>query len=134
MLSIAIHFNYPFLLLLLVAFLLLDIIPYFTLAKRYRKTRNRITSMVLYGIVSLLTVLILSGMTITSSRLNPNNEVILLVDVSDTEEISKTKRDNFVQSAIRQCEEYDIKVGIVTFGFDQEYAVELTQLINFLIN
>ncbi len=127
MLSISIHFAHPFLLLLLIAFLALDIIPYFTISKKYRKTRNRIVSMVLYGVVSLLAVLILAGTTFVSSKTNPNNEVILLVDLSDTEERSKTNRDNFVKKAISQCKYDGIKVGIVTFGFDQEYAVELTR-------
>ena len=126
-LSISIHFMYPFLLLLLIPFLALDIIPYFTINKKYRKTRNRIVSMVLYGLVAALAVLILAGTTFRSSKSNPNNEIILLVDLSDTEEQSSTARDNFVKNAINQCKYDDIKVGIVTFGFDQEYAVELTR-------
>lgn len=127
MLSISIHFAHPFLLLLLTVFLAVDIIPYFTISKKYRKTRNRITSMVLYGVVALLATLILAGTTFKSSKSNPNNEVILLVDLSDTEEESKITRDNFVKTAIDECKYEDIKVGIVTFGFDQEYVVELTR-------
>ena len=113
-----IHFSYPWLLLLLVAAVVLTLIPYFRLAKRYRRTRNRITSIVLHLIVMVL--------AIHYQIPNEQNELILLVDVSETEERSKEQREELIQILLNDCEKSDVKVGIVTFGFDQEYALPLT--------
>ena len=126
MLSITMHFTHPLLLLLLIPFLALTVIPYFRLSKRYRKTRNRITSMVLHGILSTLAVLLLAGTTFVRSKSNPDNEIILLVDVSDTENQEEERRDKFVKTLVNQCAYENFKIGIVTFGYDQEYVVELT--------
>ncbi len=130
MLSLKIQFSHPWFLLLFLLFLAFTIIPYFTIPKKYRKTRNRITSMVLHGIVSLLVILILSGMTFIRTTANSNNEIIMLVDVSNTEKQSEKKRDEFIETVIRQCKFDKFKLGIVTFGYDQEYAVKLTTNYN----
>jgi len=126
MYSITMHFERPYLLFLLIAFYALTIIPYLKLNKRYRKTRNRITSMILHTILSTLAVLLIAGTTFIKSKSNPNNELFILVDVSSTENESKESRDNFVNDLIKQCSYDDIKVGIVTFGYDQEYVSEPT--------
>lgn len=125
-LALYIEFVRPIYLLLLIAFLALTVIPYFTISKRYRKTRNRITSMVLHSIVSLMVVLILTGMTFVKTSANASNEMILLVDVSNSEKDAVEARNRFIKTAINRCKLDDIKVGIVTFGFDQEYAVPIT--------
>ena len=127
MLSIYINFSRPWYLLLLVLFAAFTIFPYFTISKRYRKTRNRITSMVLHGIVSLLVICILSGMTFVRTSANSSNEIILVVDVSNTENQASKKRDDFVNTVINQCKFDNFKIGVVTFGYDQEYAVPLTR-------
>lgn len=126
MLGISMHFSRPLLLLLLIPFLAFTVIPYFRLSKKYRKTRNRITSMVLHGLLSTLAVLLLAGCIFVSSKKNPDNELIILVDVSNTENESKDSRDKFVKDLINQCSFDNVKVGVVTFGYDQEYAIELT--------
>lgn len=126
MLSISMRFEHPYLLLLLIPFLVLTVLPYFRLSKKYRKTRNRITSMVLHGVLSTLAVLLLAGTIFVRSKTNPNNELIILVDVSDTENQVKEARDRFVNDLINQCSYDGVKVGIVTFGYDQEYVAELT--------
>ena len=127
MLSIHINFSHPWYLLLIILFAAFTIIPYFTIPKKYRKTRNRITSMVLHSIVSLLVIFILSGMTFVKTSANSSNEIILLVDVSNTENQAAKKRDDFVDTVINQCKFDNFKIGIVTFGYDQEYAVPLTR-------
>lgn len=127
MLSIYIECTHPWYLLLIVLFAAFTVIPYFTIPKKYRKTRNRITSMVLHGIISLLVIFILSGMTFVHVSANSNNEIILLVDVSDTEEQVAAKRDTFVKKVVEQCQFDNFKIGIVTFGYDQEYAVPFTR-------
>ncbi len=126
MLSISIEFTRPYLLLLLIAFYAMTVIPYFRLSKKYRKTRNRITSMVLHAVLSTLAVLLLAGTTFVRSKSNPENELILLVDVSDTENESKEARDKLVRTVVDQASYEGIKVGIVTFGYDQEYVSELS--------
>ena len=125
MLSISMHFTHPYLLLLLIPFLVFTVLPYFRLSKKYRKTRNRITSMVLHGVLSTLAVLLLAGTTFIRSKSNPDNELIILVDVSDTENQVEERRDKFVKTLINQCSYENFNIGIVTFGYDQEYVVEL---------
>ena len=133
-LGITMHFTRPLLLLFLIPFLALTVIPYFRLSKKYRKTRNRITSMALHGVLSLLAVLLLAGTTFIRSKSNPDNEIILLVDVSDTENQVTERRDKFVRTLINQCTYENFKIGVVTFGYDQEYAVELTSEYDDLYN
>ena len=121
-----VEFSYPWLLLLLIPAIALTLLPYFRLSKRYRKTRNRITSIVLHLIVMVLAISALSGMKFHYQIPNEENEIILLVDVSDTEEQAKEKRDQFVRDVLNYGSFDGYKMGVVTFGFDQEYAVPLT--------
>ena len=65
MTNFSITFTKPWLLLLLVPALLLTLIPYFRLNKRYRCTRNRIVSMALHVVIMLLAVSLLAGVTRT---------------------------------------------------------------------
>ena len=53
-----INFTHPWLLLLLVAAVLLTMIPHLRIAKKYRRNRNRITSLVLHMIVLVLSILV----------------------------------------------------------------------------
>ena len=116
----------PWWLLLLIPAVALTLLPYFKLAKRYRRTRNRICSIVLHMLVMLLAVCTLAGMEFHYEIPNDENEIIVLVDVSDTEEQSKIKRDRFVELVLEDSRYDHYKVGVVTFGFDQIYAVPLT--------
>lgn len=126
MTSFGITFSHPWLLLLLIPALALTLIPYFRLSKKYRRTRNRITSMVLHLLVMFLSITILAGMMFTYSVPHRQNEIIFLVDVSATEENSKEDREQFIQKALRESQYDNYNVGVVTFGFDQNYAVPLT--------
>lgn len=126
MYKFGIVFSNPWWLLLLIPAVLLTLIPYFRLSKKYRKTRNRITSIVLHLIIMFLCIFILSGMTFTYQVTNLENEIILLVDVSDTEERAQEKRDLFVEDFLREAKYDGYKVGVVTFGYTQEYIVPLT--------
>ena len=113
-------------LLILIPSFAVALIPYFRLSKKYRRTRNRIISLVLHLIITLMAVFLLSGMKIEYKVANENNEIILLVDVSDTEEQVAETRDEFVNTVLSQSRFDNYKVGVVTFGFDQKYAVPLT--------
>lgn len=128
--SCSINFTYPWLLLLLIPAAFLTFFPYFRLAKKYRRTRNRICSLVLHSIVMVLAVLLLAGTTIVYSEPNKENELLLLVDVSETEEQSAEARDNFVKTVLTDASYDNFKVGVVTFGYDQVYAVPMTNDAN----
>ena len=124
-----IHFSYPLLLLVFLLGLGLTVLLYFRLSKKYRKNRNRVTSIVLHLIVFALAVLTLAGTVFTYEIPNEDNQIILLVDVSDTEEQSREARDNFVRTVLDMGQYDGFSIGIVTFGFSQVYAVEMTNKI-----
>ena len=130
MLGFGIDFSNPWWLLLLIPAFAFTFIPYFKLSKRYRRTRNRITSMVLHLLVMTLTITLLAGLTFKYVEPNKENEIILLVDVSDTEEQSQKERDEFLETILKKAEYDNYNVGVVTFGFDQKYAVPLTDDID----
>ena len=77
--NFSIHFAYPWLFLLLVPALFFTLFPYFRLKKRYRRTRNRIVSMVLHMLVMVLAVATLSGVMFLYDEPNLENEMILLI-------------------------------------------------------
>ena len=58
------------------------------------------------------------------------NEILLLVDVSDTEERAKARRDEFVRTVLADGRYDGYKMGVVTFGFTQNYAVPLTYKVD----
>ena len=96
----SIHFEYPWLLLLLIPAAVLTVLPYLLLSKRFRRTRNRIISMVLHGIIMVLAILVLSGMTFNYKIENDKNEIIILADVSYTQELSADRRDLFIERVV----------------------------------
>lgn len=127
--QIQIQFAYPWsgwLLFLLIPAIAAPLFLHFRVAKKYRRTRNRIISLVLHLTIMALSVSALSGMIFTYTVDNPANELILLVDVSDTEAESALKRDALVGQIVEESGYDKIRTGIVTFGFDQRYAVPLT--------
>lgn len=118
-------FDFPWLMLLLIPALLLVLIPYFRINKRYRRTRNRVVSIVLHTIVMVLSICVLAGMTFEYDIPNTNNEIILLVDVSHSSEKSEEKRDALVADII-DLSDGMFKMGVVTFGYNQVYAVPMS--------
>ena len=124
-----INFSEPWFLLLLIPAVALTFIPYFRSAKKYRKTRNRITSMALHLVLMVLCITVLAGITFEYDIPNKENEVILLVDKSDSGDLSEEKKDEFVYEVIRSAGA-NFKVGVVTFGYDQVYAAELSNDTN----
>ena len=126
MTNFSINFLYPWLLLLLIPAVALTLLSYFKLGKRYRCTRNRIVSMVLHITVMVLAITLLAGMTFSYFKPNTENEVILLVDATySTTEDSQDEIDDFIKAVIDNTDS-KFKLGIVTFGYDQVYAAELT--------
>ena len=82
MTNLRFNFENPLLLLLLVPALAMTLIPYFRMNRKYRGTRNRITSMITHTIIMVLCTLVLSGFNVTYDVPNTKNEVLLLVDTS----------------------------------------------------
>lgn len=121
-----IAFSHPWFLLILIPALFVVLFPYFRLAKKYRRTRNRVTAVVLELIVFILSVSVFAGMTIHAKSPNKSNEVILLVDVSDSEETAQKQRDDYVQQILQRGRFDKFNIGIVTFGYTQNYAVPFT--------
>lgn len=128
--NLSIHFSYPWLLLLLIPAIALGLLPYFRLSKKHRRTRNRITSIVLHLCVMFLSISVLAGLRFDYQLPNEENEIILLVDVSETEQQSAELRDDFVKTVLNDSQFDNYRVGVVTFGFDQQYAVPLTSEVS----
>ncbi len=126
MTGFTIEFAYPWLLLLLIPAAVLTVLPYFFLNKRYRRTRNRIVSMVMHGLVMLFAILALSGMQFRYTVHNDENEILLLVDVSDSEETCAARRDAFVENIVEESSYDGYRIGVVKFGFDQCFSVPFT--------
>ena len=113
-------------LLLLIPAFGLTLFSYFRLHKRYRCTRNRIVSMVLHLVIMVLSVALLAGVTAEYDVPNTETEVIILVDSSFTMDDSDAEADGFIKDVINKCDSM-YKLGIVKFGYDQVYAVEMTK-------
>lgn len=120
-----ITYNYPWLLLLIIPAILLVLIPYFRMSKKLRCTRNRIISMVLHTVAMVLAINLLAGIGFSYEVPNEENEVIILVDDSDSGEKNDDQIDTLVRSIVGVCPD-GCKVGIVRFGYGYKYAVELT--------
>ena len=125
MANFKINFSNPWLLLLLILAGLLTFLPYFRLNKKYRCTRNRITSMVLHILIMLIAIPLLAGMTVEYDLPNDQNEVIVLVDASFSGEENEQDKNEFIEAIINNNPGF--RLGVVTFGYDQVYAVELTE-------
>lgn len=125
MTNFSINFTHPWLLLLLIPAFALTLVPYFLMNKKYRKTRNRIVSMVLHAVIMILSVSILAGISFDYDRPNTENEVILLVDTSFSGAESENDKNEFIKS-VAKSSNARFKLGVVTFGFNQVYAVEMT--------
>ena len=123
--NFTIKFSNPWFLLLLIPAVLFALLPYFRMNKRYRKTRNRITSIVLHITVMVLSTAVLAGATFEYDTANKDNELILLVDTSDSGSEGMDDKNDFVKTIIDNTDSM-FKLGIVTFGYDQVYAVELS--------
>ncbi len=124
MLNFKIVFEQPWLLLLLIPAIFFGLLPYFRSQKKYRRTRNRITSIVLHCTALVLSILVLSGITFQYDIPNTETEVILLVDKSDSNKKSDDAKDEFVADVLKSTQS-SFKIGVVTFGYDQVYAAKL---------
>ena len=126
MTNFKIDFERPWFLLLLIPAVILTMIPYFRLAKKYRRTRNRVVSIVLHLMIMVLSISVLAGITFSYDIPNTQNEVILLIDTSFSGTDSEEEKNQFIEEVVNS-NDGSFKLGIVTFGYNQVYAAELTQ-------
>lgn len=113
-----IHFSHPWLLLLLIPAIALTLFPYFKANKKYRKTRNRILSMLFHGLAITLAILLLAGISFSYEKPNLENELIILVDTTDSNETSADAKTEFVQSVV-SISDGKYRLGVVKFGHGQ---------------
>ena len=125
MTNFSVNFTNAWWLLLLIPAVVLTLISYFSLNKRYRFTRNRIVSTALHLVIMFLAIALLAGLTFEYFTPNTETEVILLVDSSFSTEDTEERSEEFIKSVIDNCDSM-YKLGIVKFGYDQVYALELT--------
>ena len=125
MYNFTINFERPWFLLLLIPAVVLTLLPYFLSNKRYRRNRNRIVSIVLHMTALVLSITVLSGITFQYDITNKENEVILLVDKSHSNEASLDEKDMFVRDVINGAYS-DFKIGVVTFGYNQVLAAPIS--------
>ncbi len=76
MYNFTVGFEYPWLLLLLIPALFFTLFHYFRSAKKYRRNRNRIISMVMHMLVMLLCISVLSGISFMYDVPNTQNQVL----------------------------------------------------------
>lgn len=125
MANFTVNFTNPWLLLLFIPAVVFTLLPYFMLAKRYRRTRNRIISISLHLIIMALSILVLAGITFAYNSPNTNNEILILVDTSFSNREARETRNEFVKQVIDESGS-NFKIGVVNFGYDQVYAAEMS--------
>ncbi|MCL2675685.1 MAG: VWA domain-containing protein, partial [Firmicutes bacterium] len=110
---------------------------YFRVPKKYRRTRTRVTSLVLHLIVAVLCVSVLTGLTFTYEIPNEENEILILVDVSFSNSNTKAKhemtadefnssvegrKNKFIQDILAANGDSVFKVGIIAFARESHYV------------
>ncbi len=121
-----ITFTHPWLLLLIIPAVAVVLVPFFLLSKKYRRNRNRVVSVILHLCVSLCCVLLLSGMGFSYKIDNSENEILIVVDASYSTEEEKEAKDGYIEEILSLADPDVYRVGIVTFGFEQQYAAPLS--------
>lgn len=123
--NFTVNFSNPWLLFLLIPALLITLIPFFRIPKKFRRTRNRVISVSLHVLTVIFCVALIAGLYFTFTVPNRENELMVVMDVSDSNEEQAEKKEEYLQTIINMCDE-NYKIGIVTFGYDTVYAAPLS--------
>lgn len=118
-------FQNPWLLLLIIPILILTLVPFFKIPKRFRRTRNRVISVTCHILAGMLCVALVAGIGFKFTVPNRENQIMLVVDCSDSNTEQKQLKEQYMQNVLNMCDD-GVKVGVVTFGNNAIYAVELT--------
>lgn len=108
-------FDYPYLLLLLPIVIILALIPHLRLNKHRRRTRNRIVSLTLHIVIVSLMTLLLSGFKIRVEDSLRKDDIIFLIDVSDSNANIKNQIDDYLDKTLAKYD-HDNRIGFVTFA------------------
>ena len=119
------HFSNPWLLFVLIPLLLITLIPFFMIPKKFRRSRNRVISVSLHCLVAVFLSCLLAGLYFTFTVPNRDNEIMIVMDSSDSNEESLEDKESYIQTILGVCDD-NYKVGIVTFGYDCVYAAPLS--------
>ena len=120
-----INYEHPWLLLLLIPAVVLSLLPYLRTQKKYRRNRNKIISLASHLTALVLAINLLAGISFSYEKPNFENELVILVDTSDSSEESSAGKTSFVQSIIN-ISDNEYRIGVVGFGFDSVDTGELT--------
>ena len=126
MINFRISFTHPWFLFIFLIALILTLIPYFKLPKKFRKNRNRILDIAFHLIICLLGTLLVSGIHFEYERYNEKNEIIYLVDVSDSTKNVEDKRNELLETFIDYSSKDGYTIGVVTYGFNQKCVAPLS--------
>jgi Ca-activated chloride channel homolog len=124
--NISISFVYPWLLFVVIPLVLLAIWPYFKLPVKYRKSRNRITSMVFHLIIIVLLTIVLSGMKVHNNYVSRKSDIIILIDQSASQMDNQDAINTFLNSVAEQLPD-DYRIGIMEFGKDTIYSAQMSR-------
>ena len=81
--------------------------------------------MTLHIVAMAIAVNLLAGVSFSYEVPNEQNEVLLLIDTSDSTEQTKDKQEDFIRSVVDVSGD-GCKIGIVKFGYGVNYSVKLT--------
>ncbi|HBJ18866.1 MAG TPA: hypothetical protein DDY70_03885, partial [Clostridiales bacterium] len=123
--NLHIEFSRPWFLLLLIPALFVTLFPYFRLSKKFRRNRNRVISTVTHAVAMTLCITLIAGITFSYDVPNRENELIVLVDLSDSAKEKEDDKNDFLQSVVNACDR-NTKIGIVSFGTDTVYGAPLS--------
>ncbi len=123
--NMMIKFANPLFLLLIIPVIGLILFRFFTTPKTRRINRNRIASSIIHLCIMIFTILVLSGVSFTQSHSSAKNDIIILVDASESVVEQKTKVDSVVEDILEEStsEQY---IGIVSFGTNFIYSAEMS--------
>ena len=120
-----INYEHPWLLLLLVPAVVFTLWPYFRAQKKYRRNRNKIISVASHLTALVLAINLLAGISFGYEKPNLENELVILMDCSDSNDEELAEKTSFVQSIIN-ISNNEYRVGVVKFGFDTTDTGSLT--------
>ncbi len=122
--NIDLRWEDPRWLLLLIPLVGLSLIPYFRLPKKRRQTKNRVISLVIHTLILILAAFLLAGAGLRIERELDSFDVILVADLSDSNEEAVDAMNRRIHSILSEEHAADFRIGIVTFAEDQVYASE----------